>query len=463
MKIFLLALVVLVFYGNTLGNGFVFDDPWQIQNNENIKNLSLLPKTLTSCVTLTGFGDCQNKGIYFRPLQFLSYTLTYQISSNPGFFHFVNLAYLFILSLVLLQFFKIWFKGWWSFIAVVVFLAYPGNSEVVNWVSAVPELLLAIFGVAFLTSHLKGKHILAAIFLILALLAKETAIIFIPLAFFGGKRRGDFLLYGGIVLAYFMVRSFLLGGLVHNFPGYHDMNLSTQLVSSLVLYPRYLLKLLFPWPLNAQHDYYPANFSDWEVIPAILVWLISFGLAVWAYKKQLRISLIGFLLIFFAVLPLLLFINKIGRFVFSERYLFVPSIGLVMIVLENGKRLRKNIALGLLVTYLCLSWLIVWPRNKDFKDDFALDKSIAKYAKENYGVHYNLGVRYAERGEHLEAASSYNRALAINPNLWQAYFNLGNTYLNLGQENLAAEAYQKVLLINPDFEPVREKLERLEN
>ena len=52
MKFFpyiILGAIVFLFYGNTLGNGFVHDDVWQVAQNSAVRNFAI-GKLVSGCV-----------------------------------------------------------------------------------------------------------------------------------------------------------------------------------------------------------------------------------------------------------------------------------------------------------------------------------------------------------------------------------------------------------------------------
>jgi len=117
------VILVAIFYGSTLGNGFVYDDHQQIEENEYVQGLEHLPRIVTSCTWEGAFGSCKERGIaYYRPLQSLSYLLTFQISSHPALFHLVNLVYFFgIASLVFFLARAVGGSGMFAFFAGLIF------------------------------------------------------------------------------------------------------------------------------------------------------------------------------------------------------------------------------------------------------------------------------------------------------------------------------------------------------
>src|SRR3972149_6062727 len=183
------GVLIAAFYGNTLQNGFVLDDKMVIVENPYVQSLNYLPKVATSCIWEYALGGCQNQTDYYRPIQTLFYILTYQISSSPWFFYLINLLCFLVAAFVIFVFTNTLTKNFFLSLATsLFFIVNPLNNEVVNWVSALPELILAIFSLLAVLFYIKyrrgsGKKdlFLSALFYFFALLSKETAI-FLPLA-----------------------------------------------------------------------------------------------------------------------------------------------------------------------------------------------------------------------------------------------------------------------------------------
>src|SRR3989344_5821964 len=139
------AVFIAVFYGSTLFHGFVQDDVPVIEKNPYVKSLSYLPKVVTSCLWEYANQGCEGRSFYYRPVQFLSYFLTSQMSFSPWVFHLVNLLYFFAAGFLTFILAKAITKNFtFSLISALVFLAHPINSGVVNWVSAGSDILFVI-------------------------------------------------------------------------------------------------------------------------------------------------------------------------------------------------------------------------------------------------------------------------------------------------------------------------------
>jgi Flp pilus assembly protein TadD len=66
------------------------------------------------------------------------------------------------------------------------------------------------------------------------------------------------------------------------------------------------------------------------------------------------------------------------------------------------------------------------------------------------GVHNNLGIALARKGNRQEAIDHYRRALQLKPNFPQAHYNLGNALQQLGERDQAASHYEQALKLKPD-------------
>lgn len=69
----------------------------------------------------------------------------------------------------------------------------------------------------------------------------------------------------------------------------------------------------------------------------------------------------------------------------------------------------------------------------------------------NAYVHYNLGNVYKDRREFDKAASCYQKAIQLNPGLFEAYHNLGIVFQARNELDEAAACYQKAVGLNPDL------------
>ena len=82
------------------------------------------------------------------------------------------------------------------------------------------------------------------------------------------------------------------------------------------------------------------------------------------------------------------------------------------------------------------------------------DKAIA-IKPDLYEAWFNRGNALAQLGRHAEALASHDKAIAINPNDAIAWYNRGVSLYKLGRDAEAVASYDKAIAINPDHTPRR--------
>lgn len=179
-----------VYYFN-LHNGLFWDDEDWILNNSTVHTLSWTNiKFWFTHNTLAGIGLKSN---YYRPFLFFTFAINYIISGvKPFGFHLINnllhIANAMLLFMVLKKLFK---KEYLAFLVSFIFIIHPLQTEAVTYVAGRGDILVALFMLLgiwfFLKNHQVlpvkqarpgGWGLLTMISLVLALLSRETAIVF---------------------------------------------------------------------------------------------------------------------------------------------------------------------------------------------------------------------------------------------------------------------------------------------
>jgi hypothetical protein len=187
-------------------------------------------------------------GGFFRPLFILSYIIDSRIWHNRPFgFHLTNVLVhalnsflVFKLGSQLFQHLKLPGKAVkvTAGAAAVLFLLHPSHTEAVTWISGRADLLATFFCLASMWSYfvfVKARRIahlvLALVLGVVALLAKESAICLPFLILIVGLHRArgrrllvDVGLFGGIVMAFILVRATFLGSVVGGYGSGQHLN-----------------------------------------------------------------------------------------------------------------------------------------------------------------------------------------------------------------------------------------------
>jgi tetratricopeptide (TPR) repeat protein len=182
-KALLLILILgLIFYFNGLFGEFVGDDIPQIANNPLVHSLA---HVWSFFVTPEGSAPLLDR--FYRPLLFSTFAFLYSLfGTNTFFYHFFQLSLHISNAFLVFLLFKKFFSNKISLFLSLVFLLHPVNSEIVVYISGVQEpqyLFLGLLAVNLLNyKNLTGIKMVftMSLFIFLALLFKETAVLFIP-------------------------------------------------------------------------------------------------------------------------------------------------------------------------------------------------------------------------------------------------------------------------------------------
>ncbi|HWQ03438.1 MAG TPA: hypothetical protein VNL38_03065, partial [Candidatus Nitrosotenuis sp.] len=345
--VLLLLAVSFGIYANSLGNGFVSDDDFQVLTNKFITDYKNLPKIFTTNVWAFAEETTTN---YYRPLHMVIYMAEYYLFGYDAFlWHLANLG--FHLAALLAAYFLVralageqlalW-AGLW-------FALHPVHVEAVVWVAVLTDLLcgLALFlGVYFHHRAREGRQpalslLLAGLCFFSGLLMKETAIVFpaLVLAYEFFFRRDSipemlrglwrYVPYALAFAAYLPMRLHALGRFAPHSGTHFQLSPYEMFLSVPVLFAEYVGKLFVPVNLNYYYVYDPVRAFGWKPAAALALAAVFVAAMFWLRGRQ---PLAAFGLAWFALtLAPVLSIPNVGENVFTERYLYIPSFGFALI------------------------------------------------------------------------------------------------------------------------------------
>lgn len=408
LSIAFLCALVFVAYGQSIKNGFVWDDNQQIVMNPDLRPGASITHLFSSDVwNFRGhIGGGHN---YYRPLQMLTYRLTAQIwGFDPHAFHAVSIGvHLIAVLLMFTVVRRLCGRIDIAFASAALFAVHPVHTEAVDWISALTDLgctaslLLAFF--LFHVAHFDESDpaararvhrtrvlpaALSCVAFALALLWKETAIVFplLVMAYvfcldesgvFTRRLRsaaGFSAWYWGIVAGYLLLRLRMLGFIAASQRNW-GLSAIQFALSALSLLLGYWAKLIAPFHLNAYYVFLPVrSLADVRAVAAILFLLITLLALMQGIRRTPLLTFAG-LWVFLTLLPVL-DVYAVGRNVFTERYLYLPSIGFCMLAVLASARLghwisarfRSASAIVALLAVVTLFTLQTIARNPDWKD-----------------------------------------------------------------------------------------------
>ena len=420
------------------------------------------------------FNSIQNLAAYYRPILTLSFMFDYHLGSTAPFIYHLDNVALHILATYLLFIFlkKLDYRKELAFLFSLIFLAHPVLTQAVAWIPGRNDSLLAVFILAtfiFFIKYLKetktSNLFWGLIFFSLALFTKESAVFILPMMFFywyffyrkeKGQERNWFLnkwyfFIGPIFMVgiWFTLRHFVIGNSMSVTLG----NIIQSIYSSLPATIQLLGKIFFPFNLSVLPVMQDTTFF-YGIIAIILLAMILF----FTKLKRWPFIIFGLLWFFLFLLPSFIRPNPTLIADFSEHRLYVPIIGLFIILLEtdfiremNLKKRSTLIIAGSLILFFSVITLV---HNRDFVDKLAFWKNAAENSPHYPLVHRNLGAMEYLNGDLINAEKEYRIALALNPNEPMAHNNLGLIYASQNKLTEAEAEYKNEIAINPYYDSV---------
>ncbi|MDP8213855.1 MAG: tetratricopeptide repeat protein [Candidatus Euphemobacter frigidus] len=481
--ILLLIIVGTAVYANTLSNLFVYDDQVTVEDNLFIRDWRNLGRFLTGDYYL------RSEEYSFRPLVTLTYFGDFFLGGeNPPGYHLTNLL-LHLLSGLTLYFLvkEIVSDRAWAWLAALIFIIHPVQTEAVGGISFREDLLCALFFLLSLLMYISSErrkkrcddndsvsgdiprtrtnpvlYSFSLLFFLLALLSKEMAVT-LPLVIVAyemilRKRRPAKIFQPKIVpffsvaFLYLLARFLLLyhRGTLPAAPEFGNVFTRLFLVFKGVgLYGRLAF---FPIRLTVEYpDPFPlVVWSNYLLLPALLT--IAFLSAVWIRSARRPAAKFGLAFFIITLLPVLNLVpnSRLG----AERFAYLPMLGFSLwgavglSTLLSGSRKKSLIRLLICLILLLLAAGTVL-QNRVWRNNLTLFRQAVAVSPLSSKAHHGLGNEYFRLGKPGPAASEFQKAIAIFNREPLYYNSLGVAYGELGRFDDALNQFQASARLNP--------------
>ncbi|MGZ3862909.1 MAG: hypothetical protein ACXVPN_10895 [Bacteroidia bacterium] len=500
LYVFFLALCLL-FYGNSLRNGFSFDDSYVTVANTPVKGKKFMPnnqlvgggiKNIPK-IWQSRFGHGEGTAYDYRPMTTTLFAIEYSLfGPSPHLNHFVSIALFSLIAFLLFLILKTCLKGQpykelFALVCSVIFLAHPIHTEVVNNIKCTDELLAMMFGLLATYNAIqffelrKIKYILLGIlFLWAGLYSKMTAALFLAvipmtLYFFFNLNKKYFLYLLPVLWFCFFIYNHSKEWFVDEpevRPYFHFENplcgetvsFFTKILFSLKTLGMYIKLLFFPYPLRFYYGNAMISTSlsiaDLDIILAVLFVIAS----VWfCIRTKNKIAIYGLAFFFICIVPILNFTSPVIG-ILGERLCLIASTGFIIfitaVLFSFLKSVPANINLDIFgkkplmyVSFVLVVFLFCdWYRNTAWMDEITLFERDAPHLKKSAGANNLLANKYFEmlyngnskytRQELIEKCK-YHYPLAFNTDstVFSAYNNLGVVYYSFVGDVKTALSY----------------------
>lgn len=402
----------------------------------------------------------------YHPLTILTLAFNYAISGKEPFSYMLVNYLLHLVNTALVFYFILKISGNKTGVAAftaLLFGIHPLHVESVAWVSERKDVLYTLFFLlalmqywCYLQTGKTAYRWLCFLFFILSLLSKPAAVIFplvlLLLDYWNERLWSKKLLLEKIP---FFIFAIIIGIITVKIQ-------SPTAMAGLDVYPLwlrplfacyssmiYFIRFLIPYPLSAYHPFPPVSDPGAMVLFSPL-FIIALMLLLFIKRKD---KLVVFGILFFLVnLLLVMQVLTIGLTIVSERYTYVPYIGLAfltgMLADRVVQKFPKQIFWAAAVVVAAVFGFITFRRTDIWKDSGTLwTDVINRFPNTTYPRTNRANYVSIQAGQQKTTAATdslyrlaledCNIALKINSNMAAGYEKRGLIYLGLGMLNEA--------------------------
>ncbi len=411
----------------------------------------------------------------YVPLSIFSYAIDYKIGGglNPKAFHTTNLL-LHLASSVVLFFFIYYLSSRRMMVAGItslLFALHPMHVESVAWISERRDVLYTFFFISSLLAYLlyvdrrqTSNYYWSLLLFLLSLLSKGQAVTLAACIVLLDFVRRDSLKDKKLILEKipFFILSLVFGIIAfraqHSTPAVNSAHL-TFLQSFFIgfyTYSYYLFKAIIPIGLSGYHPYpfkpeegLPGYFYAFPVLIGVFAWLV------FRYFKNDRNILFGILFFSLTIFPVLQFL-PVGETIISERYTYLPYIGLfwlIAYVAENAAKYKvtaglSTVLLPVVIGFILILTVITSMRVPIFKNSIAFWSDVIEKYPQDRVARNNRGYMYNEFGQPDLALADFNVGIATDPAYARLYVNRGLSFEKMKRYDEALRDYAKSISLD---------------
>ncbi len=476
----LVPLIAILVYIPSFNADFTLDDVLIVEENTYVKSLDKVPDIWTSHYW-AGKIDATDKGLY-RPLTLTTYNLQYALSGKKAApFHWVNILLHAVVCFVLMWFVKLLFADQrLTLLTGLLFAVHPIHTEAVSGIVGRAEIMAALFILLAMISYhqwIKSGQLKWLGFLILSTIAAITSKehgFLIPVIiglqetyyFFSSKKYDikapgkwiAFLTVIFVAIAWWIFRSTITGPTAAH-EMWADVSSVERMATAIRTSVEYIGMHIVPIHLSADYwlDEVPiAGFGNGAVLLSVALMLIFLS-ATFLFRRRWPVVSWGILFFFLMLLPVSNFLFAAG-FLKAERILYIPSIGLILVIAALLIKLFE-LPKGKIPAIILASGMVIFfsgktiSRAADWKNNYTLSMATLKTSPNSPRFNNMMGLELKARKQGKEALFYFEKAVQSNPHHVPALVNLGLAYRNADRNQEAANILEKALRLNPNTLP----------
>lgn len=372
----------------------------------------------------------------YHPLTMLTLAINYQVSAlDPFSYHLVNWI-LHILNTILVAFLAYKLSSgnrWVAIITALFFGIHPMHVESVAWISERKDVLYTFFFLLaliwyndYLRERSLKKYLVVLLWFVASLLSKPAAVtlplILLLMDWYRGRSFRDKNFWLEKIPLFLLAALFGVLTLIYQAeeaianPEYYP--LWQKLIFAAYGFGEYFRRLFWPFPLSTIHPFPDQGIVPAIYYPSILLTFCVIGV-LWFFRRN-KDLLFG--VVFFAInLVLVLQVLAFGNSVISERYTYVPYIGLVFSLAmlwakSNLSPMLKNAFLALFVFAGLAFSIATYNQVKVWHDSMTLWTNAIEVYPRSYVARSNRGnYLITDLKAYDQGLIDYNIALEVMP------------------------------------------------
>jgi len=383
---------------------------------------------------------------------------------------------------------------WPSAFAAAVFALHPVHVESVAWVAERKDVLSGFFWMLTILAYVRyakqpniKKYVLVVLAFAMGLMSKPMVVTlpFVLLlldwwpldrlaksgndtAAVAKKQKKKLVTYPKVTFRYLVVEKvplFVLSAfscvvtfVAQQYGGaviaLEKVQLDYRIANMLLSYIKYIGKTIWPSKLAVFYPHNSANLSDVKVIICALLLVLITVLSIYICRRR-KYAAVGWLWYVGTLVPVIGLV-QVGSQAMADRYMYIPMIGLTIIVGWAAKDLvdkRPGLrVVAAILAMVVLSSAVVLTRMqvRHWQNNATLFEHTLKITKNNIPAENNYGMVMLDAGRADEAIKHFNNVLRMNKNHTSAHVNLGIAYGRLGRHEEEIQNFTRAIELKPD-------------
>lgn len=391
------------------------------------------------------------QGLYYRPVQIVSYIIDYHLGGvNPFVYHFNNVM-LHTISVVMLYKLVLEFnvEKIKAFFLVAIFAVHPVALHAVAWIPGRHDLLLCVFAISsffHLVKFIKYKKIKNAIFhfifFLLALFTKENSIFLFPLFIFvffvfPPVNRKQLVIFGAIWLFQLLIWHLMLSVVIKT-----TLTAGEGFFTTLKSFT-YAMLMFIGKSFIPVHQSVSPIFDTISVVAGVAVMLTLLFVSIKYGVADKKIALLGVGIYFGLLAVAVWFGSTLPTGEHLEHRVYTSMIGVVFLLSQFRFNLNSKLTRSVFSLVIVALALKTFFRLEVYRDAISYLTEAVEECPKNYFYHARLGNFLYDKGRINEAIDRYNVAISLYDKKPQVFNDRANAYVALNKKNEAVADYTK--------------------